>query len=123
MTDDELRPACATPSPEGLYQVGEALRRGWTVADLAAITRSDPWFLDQMAMIVEEREHLEGVGFEAMTTRSWRRAKQLGYSDAQLAYIWGVRELEVRSARLDAGVRPTFKPVDTCPAEFYAKTP
>jgi len=122
-TDADLLEAIETPKPDRLFEVAELLRRGTPLEVVHEACHIDPWFLDQMAMIVEEREHLEGVGFEAMTTRSWRRAKQLGYSDAQLAYIWGVRELEVRSARLDAGVRPTFKTVDTCAAEFDAKTP
>jgi carbamoyl-phosphate synthase large subunit len=58
-----------------------------------------------------------------MTRRSWRRAKRLGFSDAQLGWLWGVHEEEVRAARLGAGVRPTFKTVDTCGAEFEADTP
>ena len=59
----------------------------------------------------------------AMTRRDWRRAKRLGFADAQLAYLWGVAEAEVRAARLAAGVRATFKTVDTCAAEFEAETP
>jgi carbamoyl-phosphate synthase large subunit len=58
-----------------------------------------------------------------MTRHAWRRAKRLGFSDGQLAYLWGVAEAEVRAARLGAGVRPTFKTVDTCGAEFHAETP
>ena len=58
-----------------------------------------------------------------MSAREWRRAKQLGFSDAQLAYLWSQSEDDVRAARLAAGVRPTFKTVDTCGAEFAAETP
>ena len=58
-----------------------------------------------------------------MTARSWRRAKRLGFSDAQLAYLWGGDEAAVRAAREAAGVFPTYKTVDTCAAEFAAETP
>jgi carbamoyl-phosphate synthase large subunit len=58
-----------------------------------------------------------------MTRRDWRRAKRLGFADAQLGWLWGVEEETVRAARLAAGVRPTFKTVDTCGAEFEATTP
>ena len=60
---------------------------------------------------------------ESLSTRGWRRAKQLGFSDAQLAHLWGVDQREVRSARVAAGVVPTYKTVDTCAAEFDAETP
>ncbi len=76
-----------------------------------------------MARIVEERAHLAAVGPDGMGRRDWRRAKQLGFSDAQLAWLWGEDEAAVRAARLAAGVRPTFKTVDTCGAEFAASTP
>ncbi len=86
-------------------------------------TRVDPWFLDQIAAIVEERQALAEAGIDGMSRRSWRRAKRLGFADAQLAYLWGASEAAVRAARLAAGVRPTFKTVDTCGAEFEAATP
>ena len=60
---------------------------------------------------------------DAMDRRGWKRAKRLGFADAQLAYLWGRGADEVRSAREAAGVRPTYKTVDTCGAEFAAETP
>ena len=111
------------PTPERIFHVGEALRRGITVDDLAAVTRIDPWFLDQMSLIVEERGALEDAGPGGMTRRRWRRAKQLGFSDAQLAHVWHLDEAEVRRRREEAGVRPVYKTVDTCAAEFAADTP
>jgi carbamoyl-phosphate synthase large subunit len=121
--DDELLAAAAIGTPDRPFQLEAALRRGYSVDDLHERTKVDPWFLDQMLMIVEERAHLAEVGFEAMTRASWRRAKRLGFGDAQLAWLWGVTEAEVRAARLAAGVKPTFKTVDTCAAEFEAATP
>jgi carbamoyl-phosphate synthase large subunit len=90
---------------------------------LADLTKIDPWFLDQMAAIVEERAALEQRPPSAMTAREWRRAKRLGFSDGQLAHLWRCRLADVRRDREAAGVRPTFKTVDTCAAEFAADTP
>ncbi|HEX7097494.1 MAG TPA: carbamoyl-phosphate synthase large subunit [Acidimicrobiales bacterium] len=101
----------------------ELLRRGVPIERVHEVTKVDPWFLDQILAICEERAHLEQVGLEGMTPRAWRRAKRMGFSDGQLAYLWGVDEATVRAARLAAGVRPTFKTVDTCGAEFHAETP
>ena len=66
---------------------------------------------------------LAEIGFAGMDRRSWRRAKRLGFADAQLGWLWSVPEAEVRATRIAAGVRVTFKTVDTCAAEFEAKTP
>jgi carbamoyl-phosphate synthase large subunit len=123
LDDDELVRRASIGTPERPFQLEAALRRGISIERLYDTTRVDPWFLDQISMIVEERAELEQVGFDGMTKARWRRAKRLGFGDAQLAYLWGVDEADVRSARLDAGVRATFKTVDTCAAEFEAKTP
>ncbi|MFM8311885.1 MAG: carbamoyl-phosphate synthase large subunit, partial [Ilumatobacteraceae bacterium] len=122
-TTDDLLAAVSVPTPDRIFIIGELLRRSVSIDDIHTACRVDPWFLDQMAMIVEERQHLEGTRLEALSDRSWRRAKQLGFSDAQLAYLWGVSEDEVRSTRTAAGVLPTYKTVDTCGAEFAAETP
>ena len=123
MSDDELLAAAGIPTAERIQQVGELLRRGLGVDRVHAATRIDPWFLDQMSLITEERVVLDETGMAAMDRRAWRRAKRLGFSDAQLAYLWGSNELEVRAAREAAGVHPTYKTVDTCAAEFEARTP
>jgi carbamoyl-phosphate synthase large subunit len=123
LADDELLEAVAVATPERVFQLGEALRRGVTVDDLAARTRVDPWFLDQMAVIVDERVALEATVAHALSPRQWRRAKQVGFADAQLAHLWALEEAEVRRLREAAGVRPVFKAVDTCAAEFAAETP
>ena len=123
MDDDELVRRAAIATPDRPFQLEAALRRGITVERLHHATGVDPWFLDQICRITDERAALAGTGFDAMTRRRWRRAKRLGFSDAQLGWLWGVPEAEVRAARLAAGVRATFKTVDTCGAEFDANTP
>ena len=123
LSDDELVGRAAIATPDRPFQLEAALRRGITVDGLAERTRVDPWFLDQILRIVEERCHLAAVGPGGMSRRDWKRAKRLGFADAQLAWLWGVDAGEVRRDRLAAGVRPTYKTVDTCGAEFAAATP
>jgi carbamoyl-phosphate synthase large subunit len=123
LSDDELVAAAAIGTPDRPFQLEAAIRRGIPLDRIYAETKVDPWFLDQMSQITEERAELESVGLAGMDRPRWRRAKRLGFGDAQLAHLWGVPEREVRSARLGAGVRATFKTVDTCAAEFEAETP
>ncbi|MEN9644833.1 MAG: carbamoyl-phosphate synthase large chain, partial [Actinomycetota bacterium] len=127
-SDDDLLAAAAVPTPERIFTVGELLRRGVSVEQVHDQSKIDPWFLDQMQQIMEERAALAALqqqpgAVPALTRRQWRRAKQFGFSDAQLGFLWGVDELEVRAAREAADVFPTFKTVDTCAAEFEALTP
>ncbi len=122
-TGEELVARAATATPDRPFHLEAALRRGISVDHLHAATKVDPWFLDQMALITEERAHLAAVGFEGMRRTDWRRAKRLGFSDAQLGYLWNVEPAAVRLRRLAAGVRATLKTVDTCGAEFAAETP
>ncbi len=121
--DDELLAQSGIPTPDRLQQVGELLRRGVSADVVHEVTRIDPWFLDQMGLIVDERHALAEIGFTGMDAASWKRAKRLGFSDGQLAYLWNTDEMTVRAARELCGVRPTYKTVDTCAAEFDAHTP
>ena len=121
--DDELLARVAVPTPDRVFQIGELLRREVPIERIHDSCRVDPWFLDQMSILTEERRRLESLSLESLEARDWKRAKRLGFSDAQLAYVWGRTEDEVRAARLAAGVLPTYKTVDTCSAEFAAETP
>ncbi|MCC5953053.1 MAG: carbamoyl-phosphate synthase large subunit [Acidimicrobiia bacterium] len=123
LDDATLLERAAVGTPDRAFQLEALLRRGVTVDDVHASTKVDPWFLDQILAIVEEREHLAGLTLSQMARTDWRRAKRLGFGDAQMAYLWDVPEADVRRARLEAGVVPTFKTVDTCAAEFEAATP
>ena len=123
LPDAELLAAASVPTPERIFQMEALLRRGEPIDAVAAATGVDPWFLDQISRIGEERRALETAKPETMDRARWRRAKRLGFSDAQLAYLWGAAPGDVRAARESAGVLPTFKTVDTCAAEFEASTP
>jgi carbamoyl-phosphate synthase large subunit len=134
--DDELLRRAASPSPHRPFQLETLLRRGMPVERVARETGVDPWFLDQIAEVtaarldleetLEEgaRQGLDGAEVVRRLERAeWRRLKRLGFGDAQLAWLAGASEDLVREARLAAGVRATFKTVDTCGAEFAADTP
>ena len=123
LPDAELLAAASVPTPERIFQLEALLRRGEPIDAVSAATGVDPWFLDQISRIGEERRALEMAKLETMDRARWRRAKRLGFSDAQLAYLWGATPGDVRAAREGAGVLPTFKTVDTCAAEFEATTP
>ncbi|HEV7525083.1 MAG TPA: carbamoyl-phosphate synthase large subunit [Acidimicrobiia bacterium] len=126
LSDEELVLSAAIPTPDRIFQVEAALRRFVSIERLHEVTGIDPWFLDQILQIVEERDRLTqlaAAGLHTVTRADWRRAKQLGFSDGQLAYLWNASEADVRAARIAAGVRVTFKTVDTCAAEFAAFTP
>ncbi|MGI8662741.1 MAG: carbamoyl-phosphate synthase large subunit [Acidimicrobiales bacterium] len=121
---DELVARAAVATPDRPFQLEAALRRGISIERLYEATRVDPWFLDQISQIVDERAHLDDLGTPGALTRAdWRRAKRLGFSDAQLAYVWSVDEPSVLAERLARGVNATFKTVDTCASEFAAETP
>ncbi len=123
ISDQDLLNLIAIPTPERIFQIGECLRRKISVEEVADSCKFDPWFVDQMLSIVEERTHLATTSLAAMTKPDWMRAKRMGFADAQLAWLWNTSEQQVRTARLQAGVRPVYKAVDTCSAEFSALTP
>jgi len=110
------------PKPGRPWALAEALRRGVTVEELHRRSWIDPWFLRNLREIVVAEAELAAATPEER--RAWLRpAKQLGFSDRRLAALWGVGEQAVRALRHELGVRPVFKHVDTCGAEFEAHTP
>ena len=121
VSDDDLLHRVGVATPERIFELEAALRRGVGVATIVERTGIDPWFVHQIDRITQERERIAEV--PELDAPAFRRAKRLGFSDAQLAYLRHSTETEVREARLALGVRATFKTVDTCAAEFEAFTP
>jgi carbamoyl-phosphate synthase large subunit len=120
-SEDELKGLLRVPNPDRIFAIGDALRGGMSVTEVAALTRIDPWFLDNMREIVAFEADIARA---ALTDpRVLRRAKQLGFADRRIARLTGRPELEIRALRLSHGIRATFKTVDTCAAEFVAHTP
>jgi carbamoyl-phosphate synthase large subunit len=121
LSDEDLLAKTAIATPERIFEVEAALRRGISPETVVARTGIDPWFVTQLARITAERHRLAQA--PELGEADYRRAKRLGFSDAQLAYLRGSTEAAVRAERLGLGVRATFKTVDTCAAEFEAFTP
>jgi carbamoyl-phosphate synthase large subunit len=122
--DRDLEAALRRPHDTRLLDADAALSRGWSVARVAELTGYDPWFCDQLLQIVELRREVRASETLAnLDDRLLRRAKRAGFSDAGLARLLGTTEAEVRDRRAEAGIVPVFKTVDTCAAEFEARTP
>jgi carbamoyl-phosphate synthase large subunit len=119
--DEALRQLIRRPTPERCFAVAEGYRRGLGTQELHALSAIDPWFLENIREIVAHETVVRETGLDDAGVL--RRAKQLGFSDRRLAELCGVPEQAVRGARIEAGIRPTFKMVDTCAAEFVAHTP
>ena len=120
MSDGELVANLRTPNEDRLWAIAEAFRRGYTIEEVYELTKIDPWFLFNIKEIVDFEEELrEGD----LTEEKLRRAKELGYSDAEIALLTSKREKEIRNLRKSMGIRPSFKGVDTCAGEFVAYTP
>ncbi|MDO4404067.1 MAG: carbamoyl-phosphate synthase large subunit, partial [Atopobiaceae bacterium] len=116
---DEL---VARPTPERIYYVAEALRRGWSVDRVASVTHIDVWYLQRMADIVTAEQTIQRLGLSEMGHDLMLAAKQMGFSDAQIALLTGSKEEIVRAVRQVLGVHPVVKTVDTCAGEFAAQT-
>ncbi|MBI3461813.1 MAG: carbamoyl-phosphate synthase large subunit [Planctomycetes bacterium] len=121
---DQISAKLATPNAERVWYIRYAFKVGMSVEKIFELTHIDPWFLDNILQIVELEDDLRAMrGLGAASPELIRRAKQSGYSDKQLATIWNCSESEVRRVRVESGNEATFKMVDTCGAEFEARTP
>jgi carbamoyl-phosphate synthase large subunit len=118
---NELLARCAVPHDGRLADVHQALRAGATVAEVAAVTSIDPWFIDQIAGIEEHAQRITGAAPPPAATLA--AAKAAGFSDAQLGQLTQMSEAQIRQLRRDLGVRPAYLTVDTCAGEFEARTP
>jgi carbamoyl-phosphate synthase large subunit len=124
LSDDELAARLQRPTSDRLRAVDEALTRGWSADRISELTGYDAWFVDQMLQLIERRrelrsyEHLAALPDEVLLA-----AKRDGFSDAHLARILQTTEAAVRERRHAGSIRPVFKTVDTCAAEFEAFTP
>jgi carbamoyl-phosphate synthase large subunit len=121
METSALLERIGVPTPERIFELEDALRRGVGVDEVVARTGIDPWFVRQLTRISRERARI--AARPALGAADFRRAKRLGFSDAQLAYLRSTTSAALRADRLAHGVRATFKTVDTCAAEFEAFTP
>jgi carbamoyl-phosphate synthase large subunit len=130
--EEVLKRKLAVPSQGRMYYIRYAFKLGYTVEHVFNLTKIDPWFLTQMKELVDFEDVLrsDGKKYYDLTPATngtidfiLRQAKQLGYSDVQLATIWQTTPAKIRQLRKDASIEPVYKLVDTCAAEFEAATP
>ena len=114
-----------TPTADRLAYIFGALRAGWSVEEVAHLSQIDPWFIENIRQIVAVEQEVARCGsLERLSVPLLRQAKEVGFSDQWIADLLGVKsEMPVRRRRLEAGIRPTMKLIDTCAAEFAAATP
>jgi carbamoyl-phosphate synthase large subunit len=117
-----LNAKLGTPNAERIFFIRHAFRAGYSVEQIFDLTKIDPWFLHQLREIWEMEEQLKKAGL-GLDDWSFRRAKQFGFSDAQLAHLFGSDLATVRAERRRRGINTTYRLVDTCAAEFEAFTP
>jgi len=135
---DKLRELLRTPSPTRVFSVGDAFRAGMSVEEIYAASAIDPWFLHQMKRIVDMEPSIAATDLSRRDARrdaqsasevqdalcaSLRKWKREGFSDRRIAALTGKSEKEIRDLRHASGIRPVYKRVDTCAAEFAASTP
>jgi carbamoyl-phosphate synthase large subunit len=118
----ELEERLKQPYPERIWLCAQAFRAGWSIERLHRLTGIDPWFLDNLLQIVEKESEIIKSGLPESREEMFR-IKRMGFSDRRLAKLCGVTEEKFREKRHALGVRPVFKRVDTCAAEFEAMTP
>ena len=116
----ELERNLLNPNDKRLWYIAEAFRRGYTVDKIYELTKIDRWFLYNIEEIVKFEEKLQK---EELSKELLREAKEMGYSDYEIAKIKGMKENEIRELRKKYNIRPAFKGVDTCAGEFVAYTP
>jgi len=121
LDDARIKEKLLSPDPDRIFYVKRALELGWEHAEIHRMTGIDPWFLDQIQQIAD----MEKCIATGMDNATLKECKRMGFSDSRIAQLMGrgTRESEVRSRRLAAGIRPVYKRVDTCAAEFVSHTP
>src|SRR3954471_8653202 len=123
VSDDELQRKLARPNSQRFSYITYALQHDWPISEIYRLSRIDPWFLDQLQQVMDIQRDIEGLKLEDVPAESLREFKEVGLSDRRLACLTNRTELEVRAYRKRLGVRPVYKRVDTCGAEFESHTP
>ncbi|KAG6408282.1 hypothetical protein SASPL_131287 [Salvia splendens] len=120
---EQLKYSLRVPSPDRIYSIYAAMKRGMTVDDIHELSLIDTWFLTQLKELVDVEQYLSARTLSELTKDDFWEVKRRGFSDVQIAFATKSTEKDVRSKRLSLGVKPAYKRVDTCAAEFEANTP
>ena len=121
-TRAELVDALTNPGAERIWYVADAFRSQFSLEEVAGYSGIDPWFLVQIEELMVLEASLDGRGVEHLDRAQWRQLKRKGFSDARLATLLHTSEDQVRERRQELGLRPVYKRVDTCAAEFATST-
>jgi len=119
---EEIERELGAPGPERLWYVADAFRVGLSLAEVNALTYIDPWFLAQIEDLIRQEQALANQSLFDLDARKLLRLKRNGFSDLRLSRLLGMSQKEVRDRRWELGVRPVYKRVDTCAAEFDTRT-
>ncbi|QIL20661.1 carbamoyl-phosphate synthase large subunit [Thermomonas sp. HDW16] len=117
-----LRRELKEPGPERMFHLGDAFRAGMSVEDVHALSFVDPWFLDQIEELIDAEVDIVHRGLDGLDAKRLRALKRKGFSDARIAALTGTNESAVRALRKAFNVRPVYKRVDSCAAEFATTT-
>ncbi|WP_333655563.1 carbamoyl-phosphate synthase large subunit [Dissulfurispira sp.] len=121
---DEIKARLKTPNAERIWYIAQALRQGMGVDEIYELTWIDPWFLNNMKQIVEMENRIkESAISNQQSAEMLKKAKEYGFSDKRIAELTGKTEADIRRLRIELGIKPVYKLVDTCAAEFEAYTP
>jgi len=126
LTREEINQKLIYPNSQRIFYIRYALKMGFTIEEIHHLTGIDPWFLNNIKQILEFEENLKnyhGIDLSKIPEEIFKQAKEYGYSDKQLAYLWETDEKSVRKEREKRGLFAVYKLVDTCAAEFEAYTP
>lgn len=118
----EIRQALQRPTWQRLWYIADAFRIGMSLEEINELCGVDPWFLAEIEAIVETEQTVLNTGLEALTAKECLRLKRQGFSDVRLAQLLGVTESQMRAKRHAFGIRPVYKRVDSCAAEFSVST-
>src|SRR6195256_3979731 len=119
---EKIEKELGEPGPERIWYVGDAFENGFTLEEVHQLTHIDPWFLGQIKEIVDLEMELDDKRLTDIDAGTFRALKRKGFSDRRLAYLFNASEGQVRAARHGFGIRPVYKRVDTCAAEFATRT-
>jgi len=117
-----LKHELAAPGADRLFYVADAFRCGMSVEEVYALSHIDPWFLDQIQALIIEENQVKVEGIKALNGKRLRKLKRSGFSDVRLAQLTGSNEADIRQLRHGFNIRPVYKRVDSCAAEFATDT-
>ena len=117
-----LKKKMSTPSPDRIWYVADSLRFGLDAQEVFNLTKIDPWFIAQIEDLIKEEDSLNGLDIKSLSKEKLYALKQKGFSDRRLSFLLNTSELSIRKKRKELGVKPVFKRVDTCAAEFSSST-